>query len=92
MKKYNKSDSLMLVVALLCISGASLAYNLHVSEGGDIAVSLSDIMSYEAEEASAVSKQAEENLFSRDSITVSAAPAQMPREYELLAPVVIPPQ
>lgn len=82
----------MLVVALLCISGASLAYNLHVSEGGDIAVSLSDIISYEEEVASAVSKQAEANLSEYDSVAVSATPTQMPREYELLAPVVVPPQ
>ncbi len=92
MKKYKRSDSLMLVVALLCISGASLAYNLHVSEGGDIAVSLSDIISYETEEASAVSKQAEGNLSGCDSVAVSAAPVEMPREYELLAPIVVPPQ
>ncbi len=92
MKKYKKSDSLVLVVALLCISGASLAYNLHVSEGGDIAVSLSDIISYETEEASVISRQAEDILSARDSVAVSAFPAELPREYALLAPVVVPPQ
>ena len=93
MKKYKKADSFVLVAALLCITGASLAYNIHVSEGGDIAVSLSDIISYETEEASAVSKQAEGNLFMRDDvIAVSASPVEMPREYELLAPIVVPPQ
>ena len=40
-----KIDTIMLAVALFCISGAVLAYNLGTADG-DIAVSLSELAGY----------------------------------------------
>ncbi len=95
MLKFPKSrrfDTFMLAVTLFTVSGACLAYNLHTARSGEIAVSLSELVRYDAVKASAVSDVAAANLFADDSIPVAAEPSEPIRTYELLPPIVIPPQ
>ena len=92
MREHSKFDSIMLAAVLICITGVSLAYNIHSSKGGDIAVSLTDIMDYPKNEASAVSKYAAAHFIQYESVAVSAEPREYARPYELQGPVVFPTQ
>ncbi len=89
--KRRKFDNVILAVMLFALSGASLAYNLYTAESGDVAVSLSELVSTEYTEASAISEYAAANLMNDESIAVDAAPIEPPRSYELLDPIVVPP-
>ncbi len=89
--KRRKFDTVMLAVALFTISGAILAYNLRTIGGGELAVSLSELTSYQKPTASAISDYAKANLTSRDSVFAASTPDAPPRSYELLGPIVLPP-
>ncbi len=86
-----KIDTVMLAVALFSISGAILAYNLHVVGGGEIAVSLSELAAYSSPKASAISEYSAANLNSRDSVFTASVPSSPPRSYELLDPIIVAP-
>ncbi|MBQ8551191.1 MAG: hypothetical protein IJ428_00090 [Clostridia bacterium] len=90
--KKRRLDTFMLAVALFTVSGACLAYNLHTAESGEIAVSLSELVYYDAVKASAISDAAAANLFADDSIPAAVEPSAPPHTYELLPPIVTPPQ
>ncbi len=81
----------MLTVTLFALSGACLAYNLYTSESGDVAVSLSELVSIEYAEASAISEYSAANLMNDEIIAVDAIPVEPSRSYELLEPIVTPP-
>ena len=91
-RKSRRFDTFMLAVALFTVSGACLAYNLRTAESGEIAVSLSELVRYDSVKASAVSDIAAANLLADDSIPVAAEPTAPMRTYELLPPIVTPPQ
>lgn len=91
-QKRSRFDTLVLVLALFSVSGACLAYNLRTVESGEIAVSLSELVRYDAVKASAISDAAAANLLTDDSIPVFAESSTPIRTYELLPPIVTPPQ
>ncbi|MCI8386905.1 MAG: hypothetical protein HFE63_00360 [Clostridiales bacterium] len=93
MKK--RIDTVMLAVALFCISGAVLAYNIGTVDG-DIAVSLSELAGYKQDNLISsytrmAMSDADENP---DAIEVGAVPTDPEtkdvynRSYELLEPII----
>lgn len=87
-----KIDAILLAVALFCISGAVLAYNITIADG-EIAVSLSDLANYNRQTESAMSVYSR-NLINNnltkgdDSAVPAAAEAGLIRSYELLEPII----
>lgn len=92
MHKQRKADHILLAVALFAISGASLAYNIRTAESGDISVSLSELVEYEGEKASAISEYTAANITYSDAVAAAAKPAAPPSSYELLPPILTPPK
>ena len=90
MSSYRRLDKIMLAAALFTVSGAVLAYNIGTAESGKISVSLADITAYHPAEVSLLSEAAEANLLTGGSVFTAAAPAEAPRGYELLDPIVHP--
>lgn len=94
-----KIDTILLAVALFCISGAVLAYNITTADG-EIAVSLSELAEYNRERESMLSVYSENainNNLSKasqpdgsttDAVVNVAANSGMKRSYELLDPIV----
>lgn len=89
-----KIDTIMLAVALFCISGAVLAYNLGTADG-DIAVSLSELAGYRRESAISVYSQqaiaASEAFETEEAVEADNTPSAPLRTYELLPPIVTAP-
>ncbi len=92
MYKHRKIDHILLAVTLFAISGACLAYNIRTAESGDISVSLSELVDYDAEKASAISDYAVANIAHNDAVAAAAKPATPPTSYELLPPIITPPK
>ena len=91
MYKHRKTDHILLAVTLFAISGACLAYNVRTAESGAISVSLSELIEFEAEKASAISEYVASNISYRDAVAVAAPPTAPPSSHELLPPIITPP-
>ena len=95
MKKHPKLDTFILALTLFATSGAILAYNLHTVGGGELAVSLYDLIEDTSAQGSAVSTYSEANILSKESIFTSGSPSAAPADTlgtsELLPPIVTPP-
>lgn len=91
-------DTILLAIALFCISGAVLAYNIS-TVNGDIAVSLSELAEYNRESERLLSVYSEnvintslsEDSETKDVAVNAAAGESMKRSYELLNPIVTNP-
>ena len=86
-----KIHNIMLAATLFALSGTCLAYNLYTAESGDVAISLSELVSVEYAKASVISEYSAANLMNDESVAVDVKPIDPPRSYELLEPIVTPP-
>ena len=87
MSKRRKADTFILAGALFVTTGAILAYNIYSSDGGDVSVSLSELLHEDTVSASLISECAAANLDKGDTVHTSASPTKPP----LLPPIVTPP-
>ncbi len=100
MNRHSRLESILLTVTLLAVSGGILSYNILTAEGGDISVSLSDLIGANSEGdgdaigtgGEAISAFAAGVILASDTgevIPVMAGAAPVPPE-ELLPPIVRP--
>lgn len=88
MPKRRRIDTFLLAGALFVTTGAILAYNIYSSDGGDVSVSLSDLLSKDTVSASLLSECAASHLSEDETVYTSVMPTKHPT---LLPPIVTPP-
>ncbi len=98
MKKRKNLETIALALSLFLLSGIGIGYNIYTAEEGELSVSVSRFIEYwqtpgeYSADGDILSDYTRACLMARDSISVFATKENPDRDYQLLPPIITPPE